>query len=33
MGAAAAASRATNPGGLHNGHELWLTRLKVLCEG
>jgi hypothetical protein len=33
MGAAAAASRASNPGGLHNGHELWLTRLKVLSEG
>jgi hypothetical protein len=33
MGAAAAASRATNPGGLHAGHELWLTRLKALSEG
>jgi uncharacterized protein YndB with AHSA1/START domain len=32
-GAAAAASRRSTPNGLHDGHELWLQRLKKLSEG
>jgi hypothetical protein len=32
-GPGAIAGRNSNPGALHAGHELWITRLKVLSEG
>jgi hypothetical protein len=32
-GPGAIASRQSNPAGLHDGHELWITRLKKLSEG
>ncbi|PLZ00954.1 hypothetical protein CY652_18050 [Burkholderia sp. WAC0059] len=31
-GPAAVSTRRTDPAGLHNGHELWVTRLKILSE-
>ncbi|WP_322013869.1 SRPBCC family protein [Paraburkholderia sp. J12] len=32
-GPGAVASRQSDPAGLHDGHELWVTRLKKLSEG